>query len=364
MNHILVTYAGRAPGLNFCKSLRKATEKFFIVGIDDNKYSIMWAEADKKILVPSYKSEKYIDLINKICDEYQIDVIYPSKSNGELLLLAANRDKLHARIFLPDEDDVILFEDKWLTYLKIKELNLCRVPQTYLIHNKEELEERMRKLSGDGSCDVWIRRIYGSGGAGSISTKDINLAVAWIDRFHGWGKFTISEKLSEKTMTWSAIWKDGKLITSKIRERLYWEFANRTPSGVTGITGAQRVICDNEIDRISENIIRALSNRPNGTIGIDYTLGYDGKPYLTEIQASRLYTSTLFMASCGLNLPYILYKCAMDEELSPQDVDVEIDSNQVWLKYIENEPFLISMDEIKSKEYEMEQLLNHIADES
>lgn len=41
---------------------------------------------------------------------------------------------------------------------------------------------------------------------------------------------------------------------------LYWEFANRTPSGVTGITGAQRVICDSEIDRISENIIRALSN--------------------------------------------------------------------------------------------------------
>lgn len=350
MNRVLVTYAGRTPGLNFCKSLRLAEEEFFILGIDTNKYSILWAEADEKLLVPECESEEYIDLINKLVEKYNIDFIYSSKSNKELLIFSENREKLKAKVFFPEKEEVRLFEDKWRTYEVLKEKNIVKLPESFLIHNKEDLKEKFEYLSDNGKKEVWIRRVYGSGGAGSISTSDYRLAECWIDRFNGWGKFTISKKLTKRTCTWSSIWKDGELVISQGRERAYWEFADRAPSGVTGITGAQFARNDKEINDISLKIIKAISKKPNGVLGIDYTYDEEGNLNLTEIQASRLYSSTLFMATCGVNLPYALYKAAMEEKAEIKSA--EIDPDLLWIKYVEIPAFLANKSEIeKIEEY-------------
>ena len=208
--------------------------------------------------------------------------------------------------------------------------------------------EKFNYLSDNGKKEVWLRRIYGSGGAGSIATSDAKLAECWINRFNGWGKFTISDKLSKRTCTWSSIWKDGKLIIEQGREREYWEFADRAPSGVTGITGAQFARNDEYMKQISLNIIKNTSLRPNGALAIDYTYDENGELNLTEIQASRLYSSTLFMSTCGVNLPLILYKTAMGERCNT--TKKEIDENLLWLKYVELEPMLVSRKQIEDIE--------------
>ncbi len=356
MNRVLVTYAGRTPGLNFCKSLRLANEDFFILGIDTNKYSIMWAEADEKLLVPECESDEYINLINKLVDKYSIDFIYPSKSNKELLIISENRDKLKAKVFFPNKEEVLLFEDKWRTYEFLKDKGIVRLPESYLVHDKKELREKFDYLSNNGSKEVWIRRVYGSGGAGSIATSDYRLAECWIDRFNGWGKFTLSKKLTKRTCTWSSIWKDGELIISQGREREYWEFADRAPSGVTGITGAQFARNDKEINEISLKVIKAISKRPNGVLGIDYTYDEDGILNLTEVQASRLYSSTLFMATCGINLPYILYKTAMSEKIDIKNNG--IDPELLWVKYVEIPPILVNRKEIADLEEYSNKIIN------
>lgn len=357
MFKVLVTDAGRSPALNFCRSLRLSNEDIFIVGLDRNQYSLTWAEVDLKIASIDYKDERYIDFINYIIDTYQIDLVYPSKTGGELLFLAYNQDKLHAPVFLPDLKDIELFEDKWKTYQYISEHNLCKVPETYLVNNKKELYTYMKKLTENFTKEAWIRRIYGSGGAGSIPTKDYCLAKAWIDRNEGWGKFSIAKKLTDKTMTWSGLWKNGELIISQARERLYWEFADRAPSGVTGITGAQRGIKSEELDSLSIKVIKAMSKNPNGCICIDFTLDEEGCPNLTEIQASRLYTSTHFMAKCGVNLPYIFCKLGLNQKIEESELNKMIDEKLIWLKYVENYPSIVSQNEFEIRKRELDSIL-------
>ena len=363
MKRILVTDVGRSPALNFCRSIRLANEDIEIVGIDSNKFSLTWAEADIKVLVPKCKNEKYIKLINHLIDKYHVDFVYPSKTGQELLTIAENRDKLHATVCLPSQEDIVLFEDKWKTYNKLKDTNLCSLPESYMIYGEEDLFEHMKQLSGDFKKEVWIRRIYGSGGACAIPTYDFELAKSWINRFDGWGKFMISEKLTKKTLTWSGIWDNGNLVVSLIRERLYWEFADRSPAGVTGITGAQRIIESGEISRMSENVVRYLSENPHGCICVDYTLDEEGVPNLTEIQASRSYTSSLFMTKCGLNLPYILYKVGMGLPVTEDEKQRTIDSDKIWLKYCETYPGLVNISDLENSEADMQELLLEIANE-
>lgn len=350
-NRILVTSVGRAPALNFCRSLRLSNQDFYIVGMDTNKYSLSWAEADEKILVPKItNTEQYINLINYLIEKYNINFVYPSKTDSDLLVIARNRDLIKAKTFFPDQVDIDLFEDKWETYKLLNEKKICPLPETYLINSEIELYNLMEKMTNGFTIEIWLRRVYGSGGACSISTNDFYLARSWINRFDGWGQFTIAKKLTDKTLTWSGIWKDGNLIVSMVRERLYWEFADRAPSGVTGITGAQRLVKNEYINNLSNTIIRSVSKKPNGTISIDYTLDENGIPNLTEIQASRLYTSTHFMTKCGINFPFIFYKVAMGQEVSDTEKNAKLNENYLWLKYVGNYPILIEESELD--EYE------------
>lgn len=355
---VLVTDVGRSPALNFCRALRLTNEEIFIVGLDTNKFSLTWAEADVKLLSPECTNEKYINYINYVIDKYKVNLMYPSKTGDELLFLAENQQRIHAPLFLPDLEDLQLFEDKWRTYLLVKDL--CKAPQTYLVHNKKELYYYMQEITDGFKKEVWIRRIYGSGGSGSIATNDYMLAKAWIDRNDGWGKFTVSKKLTNKTMTWSGLWKNGELVASLTRERMYWEFANRAPSGVTGITGAQCALFSEELNDVSQKVIKALSKHPNGCIGVDYTLDDEGCPNLTEIQPGRMYTSSHFMAKCGINFPYLFCKLALNIKISKDELNYKINEDMLWLKYVETYPSIVSKAYIQNEVDSMNQILSKL----
>lgn len=361
MKRVLVTDVGRSPALNYCRALRISNEDYFIVGIDSNKYSLTWAEADVKLLVPTADYENYIDLINHIIDKYQIDFVYPSKTGKELLLISDNRERLHAKVCLPDKSDIDLFEDKWKTYETLSKSGLCAMPLSYLVYDETDLYEHMKELSDNFTKEIWLRRIYGSGGACAIATDDFELAKCWVRRYNGWGKFMISKKLTKKTLTWSGIWNKGKLEISLIRERLYWEFADRSPAGVTGITGAQRVIKNEKIHNQSIEIVKYLSKNPHGAICVDYTIDENGVPNLTEVQASRLYTSSYFMAKYGLNLPDVLCKVGLNEEIKEEDLgQCTLNENKIWLKYVETYPNIVDISALEESERDKDRMLDEV----
>ncbi|BBK22827.1 hypothetical protein Aargi30884_17300 [Amedibacterium intestinale] len=352
MKRIIVTSAGRGPAINFCRSLNMLKNKeYYIIGLESNKYSLLNVEADERILCPSGESNEFIPFLKKVIQASKADFLYASKTNEELWKISEYRSELDVNLFLPEDKDIKIFENKYETYLLMKKAGI-KVPRTILINKVGDLEVAFSEFKGN---KIWLREIIGSGGKNSIPTDDINLAKSWINRYNGWGNFTASEVLTKRTATWIGIWKDGNLIISQSRERLYWEYSELAPSGVTGITGAQITKKSKLIDEIAEKAIKACVSKPHGIISVDFTYDYDGIPNPTEIQASRFYTSIYFLAKAGLNLPHIMLKCAFDEKVEKfKNKYSPLEDNLLWVKFVDCLPKLSTLDDldkiIKGKE--------------
>lgn len=346
MKKVIVTNSGRGAGINFCKSLRLADEKIELICLDKDKYSMLASEADKLYYCPPATSDEYLPFLKKVIKETGADFLYPSKTNEDLWVISKHRDELGIKTFLPPDEEIQIYEDKFKTYNILKDAGI-KVPYTIMIHNEKELENAIKDIKGG----IWLREVIGCGGKGSIPTDDFELAKAWINRFNGWGKFSASEILTDKTATWSGIWNNGELVISQVRKRLYWEYGYLTPSGVTGITGAQITAKDRIIDDIAMKAIKAISKKPHGIISVDFTYDKEGYPNVTEIQASRFYSSTYFMAKAGLNLPHILLKIAFGEELPEFDTKFSpLEENLLWIKHVDCLPVLTKLDKV-GKEY-------------
>ena len=358
MKKVLITEAGRATGINVTRCLRMAGEPITVIGLEKDKYSIFNSEADTTLLMPDITRDKegFIAFLDDVIEREKPDVLYPAKTNEVLWEISHRRERLRTHIFLPDKEKVALFEDKFRTSQLWEKAGL-RVPHGMMIHSEDDLRRAFKTIGKR----LWFRKIKGCGGSGSIDTDDFDLAKAWINRFDGWGCFMAAECLTRNTTSWSAIWKNGELVVSQIRKRLYWEFPYLSPSGVTGITGAQVTVRDPQLDEIALKAIKTVDDKPHGIISLDFTYDSDGIPNPTEVQASRFFTSMYFMAKGGLNFPYILLKLALNEDCPVFTTKFSpIEPGLVWIKYIEHEPVLTSLNRIEQNVRQLDQTMENI----
>ncbi len=311
MKRVLVTGAGGSPGTGFTRSLRAAPEKFHVIGFDTNKYNLLRAEVDERYLVPEVKDPSYLPVVIDILKQARPDLMHIQIS-AEMIAISKIRNELSCKLFLPKHETIITCEDKYLSYQAWVKAGL-KVPGTILLEKPEDLTRAFKELGPK----LWLRFTSGSAGRGALPTDDPEEAKLWIDFRKGWGKFTAAECLEPETITWQAIWKDGKLIVAQGRKRLYWEFANRAPSGVTGITGTGVTVSDPVVDEIALKAIAAIDTHPDGVFGVDLTYDKNGVPNPTEINIGRFFTTHQFFTAAGLNMPYIFVQAGLGAPLPP-----------------------------------------------
>jgi carbamoyl-phosphate synthase large subunit len=179
----------------------------------------------------------------------------------------------------------------------------------------------------------------------------------WIDFSGGWGSFTAAEYLSPQSVTWQSIWNRGELVVAQGRKRLYWEFADRAPSGITGITGGAVTVADAVVDELSQRAVLAIDREPNGIFSVDMTYDKQGQPCLTEINIARFFTTHLFFTRAGLNMPHIFIKLAFGEE--PPAVGRKLNplpSGLAWIRGMDMEPVLTDVSAITEAEEALEAL--------
>lgn len=348
IKRILVGGAGGAPSLNFIRSLRKAEEKFYITGICCNKYDLCKAKkyVNKLILVPPAKDEAdYIPILKQVIAEEKPHFMHV-QNDEEVFAVSKRRSELNVKTFLPEHNVIEICQDKFKSAQKWRQAGIV-VPKTYLINNENDLKEAFDSLGGK----VWIRAITGAFGKWSLPTDNCDFAKFWINYHNGWGIFSAAEYLSPETITWLSIWKDGKLIVAQSRKRLYWEFANRSVSGVTGITGTGVTISNRKLDKLAQNVIFAIDNKPNGIYGVDLTCDSNGIPNPTEINIGRFFTTHQFFTEAGLNMPYIYIKLAFAEELPLIRKKFNpLPQGLAWVRGMDVDPVLTSLKEIQSYE--------------
>ena len=345
MKRILVTSAGGAPSANFIRSLRDAPEKFWIVGIDANKYTIQRSEADENYLVPYANDQDYLTVLLKIINKTNIEFLH-CQMNGEMLTVSQIREQIGVITMLPSHEAIEILEDKYRSYKCWKKAGIP-VPESMRINNEQDLRDALDRFGPR----IWVRAVQGAAGKGSLPTEDFDIARSWIEFQKGWGNFTAAECLEPQTVTWLSLWKDGELIVAQGRKRLYWEFADRSPSGVTGITGTGVTVSDPILDELAQKSILAVEERPNGIYGVDMTFDKKGNPNLTEINVGRFFTTHYFFTTAGLNMPYIYVKMAYGEKPAlPEKRINPLTPGLAWVRGMDCHPVLTNVEKIERDE--------------
>jgi hypothetical protein len=337
---IVVLTSGDGAGLNFTRSLRHAGG-YKIVGIDVSFDDYIASEADERILLGASDEQRVLEIISDSAAEHAADLVYAADTDNLLMLISRKRQELGVPMLLPDYDDHMRAEDKWQTYLRLAAAGLP-VPDTELVRGDSELQRLL-----DRHQSVWLRYTSGSGGAGSLATDSYDLAKAWVETHNGWGKFTVAERLSRRMATFSGIWDNGTLVASQLRERTSWKYGHVSVSGVTGVTGGQKTIWDRDLHDLAVRSVQAVLDRPHGAAGVDFTYGYDDKPYITEIQPARFYSSMQFLAAVGINLPDIYCRLALGLSLPPADECINpVRVPYYWYRAVDMPPKLMTQAEV------------------
>jgi hypothetical protein len=350
LKRILVTACGGAPSIGFVRSLRDADEEFYIIGCDCNAYTLQRTETDEAILCPRAKEPEYIPFLKKIIKDKGVDFIH-AQPDVEVGILSKHREELDTRTFFPAKRTVEILRDKSRSFEYWKKAGL-KVPDTMMIKNESDLKRAFERFGSD----IWLREIEGAAGRGSLSGPTYSLAKEWIAYRNGWGRYTAARRLTRDTVTWMSIYKEGELVVAQGRKRLYWEFADRTQSGVTGLTGAGMTISDPVVDKVAQQAVFAVDDNPSGIFSVDLTYDQDGIPNPTEINIGKFFTTHYFFTRAGLNMPYIYLKLAFDEEIPqiPQKIN-PLPENLLWIRGMDVQPVLTRRSVVREalKQYEL-----------
>lgn len=337
--HILITGAGGPAAIGFTRSLLEC-EDMYPIGVDCDKFMLQGAETHLKFLVPKANDPSYVPVMKDIVREHNIVFIH-AQPDVEIPILQEN---FPDRVFLPNKKTIQICQDKFQSYELWRKAFLS-VPETIMLDEPDDI----RRAFGRFGSPIWIRAIKGAAGNKSFPAKTIEMAVAWLNHYEGWGKFSAAEylmgvdgKWGRTSVTWTSLWKDGELVVAQGRERLTWAYADRAPSGITGLTGIGKTVSDAIVDSIAVRAIKAIDEKPHGIFSVDLTEDKDGTPCPTEINIGRFFTTHQFFTEAGLNMPEIYVRVGLGEDMLLPAVRVNpLPTDLYWIRSIDREPVLV-----------------------
>ncbi|MEH7523980.1 carboxylate--amine ligase [Bacillus sp. JJ1503] len=349
MKKILITDVGVAPAENVIKSWNQSIMKEEIVGVSRNPVNLFTSKTQMKRHIP-YEyvfGKEYKKSLLRILEEEKPELAV-FMSDREILEASKFRNEITAigtKLFMPSHEVIDNCTDKYKSY-KVWQAEGIKVPKTIVINNESDLKTAFSHL-GNKEGNVWLRCTVGAGGRGALPTNDYDFAKNWIDTYKGWGTFTASELLqSDKTVTWLSIWYEGELVVAQTRRRKSWGFANRTLSGVTGITGVGETYSNEIVDRVSMDTILAIDKMPHGVFGVDMTYDQNNFPNPTEINM-RFFTTCYFFTEAGLNMPEIYKNIILYNEFPSLDKKMNpLQDGLLWIRDMDREPVLTCEKEI------------------
>lgn len=346
MAKIYVGGAGGAPSNNFIRALRQSPRSYEIVGGTSSPSDLLMADVERGYLVPNANDASYADRLLDILRTERPDLIHV-QHDYEVLAISEMREAIHeagVRTFLPSKQTVRDCVDKYASYAHWARAGVP-TPKTQRIDDEADLKRAFSELGPR----IWLRATTGGGGRGALPTDDIAFAKLWIQRFDGWGAFTAAECLTPRSTTWSSLWLDGELVVAQTRRRQSWGFADRTLSGVTGVTAVGETDSDAAVDEVAQAAIAAIDPKPNGIFSVDMTLDAAGRPHATEINIARFFTTIAFFAAAGLNMPEIYCELALQGRSIWDGPKVNpLPKGLLWLRGMDQAPQLRRRDELEA----------------
>lgn len=348
---ILVAGAGGAPSEGVIKSLQQCSKGDKVIGMGSDPADLVLSAAEKKYFVPYANHPDYEKTLFNIITKEKPDMLH-CQNDLEIFEISKLRDKIEAagvKLFMPVHDTIDKCVHKYKSYLKWREAGVV-VPENILINNLDDLKRAFEAL-GDEKGKIWLRSTeLGGGGKGALPTNDFEFGKRWIENYNGWGKFIAAEMLTPETVTWLSVWHEGELVVAQTRARRGWTHANRTLSGVTGVTKVGITISDDAVTEIALKSVKSIDNKPHGIFGVDMAYDSNGIPNPTEINIARFFTTVLFFTQAGLNMPKIYKDIALYNEFPQLKKNINpLQDGLMWMRGMDTEPKLLTDTEIEKQ---------------
>jgi carbamoyl-phosphate synthase large subunit len=340
---ILIAGAGGAPSEGVIKSLQECDKGDEIIGMGSEPADLVLSAAQKKYFVPYANHPDYEKTLFDIIEKEKPDLLH-CQNDLEIFEISKLRDKITAagvKLYLPSHQTIDTCVHKYKSYLQWKASGVV-VPENILINTPEDLKLSFEKL-GDASGKIWLRSTeLGGGGKGALPTNDYEFGKRWIENYNGWGKFIAAEMLTPETVTWLSLWHEGELVVAQTRARRGWTHANRTLSGVTGVTKVGVTVSDENVTAIALNSVKSIDEKPHGIFGVDMAYDKNGIPNPTEINIARFFTTVLFFTQAGLNMPKIYKDIALYNEFPQLQNKINpLENGLMWMRGMDTEPRLL-----------------------
>jgi carbamoyl-phosphate synthase large subunit len=280
VSNVLVPGASAPAGINTIKSLKLANFKGKVLSTDSNALSAGFYLADYGEVVPEVESKDYLEVLFKIIDKYDINVLMPS-SGHDIFPFSENKEKLKRNgvVAVVSERDVLeICRDKILTFEHLnKKFNL---PFTTDKTNKiSEFPVIAKPRYGKGSRD--IIKIDDSAELDYVDSRYSNMIY---QEYLPGDEYTI-DVLSDM---------DSNPITSVPRVRMQTR---------GGISTKGKIVLDKELIEESFRIVKHLNII--GPSCVQVKKDKDGGFKLVEINP-RLGGGTIFSTLAGANFPKMI----------------------------------------------------------
>lgn len=320
MNVLLTSVGRRAYMVKYFKNVLKGEGEVHVCNSDDR--TVAFHYADKSVISPLIYDEAYIPFLLDYCKKNKIDILL-SLFDIDLLVLARNKEKFAAvgtRVIVSDEKLIEICNDKWKTYLFLKE-NGFNVPKTYLTLQKVLLAID----SGELKYPIVVKPRFGCGSI-AMSVAEDEMALLYYFRRN-------VRTIGETYLKYEAANEEEKII--------YQEFLPGEEYGadiINDLSGALQTVIpkkkvamragETDIAVLEDNaVITAELERLSaltkhiGNMDCDVFL-VDGKPYILEMNA-RFGGGYPFSHMGGCDLPRALVHWCKNEDAPKECFAVE-----------------------------------------
>ena len=318
---LLVMAAGTGACNNLVRSLRAGDPEVYIVGCNDDRFTLKQSSADRLYLTPPVAAEEFESALLRLLDHEKIDLVIPS-GDGDVLALSTLRDKLGSRCFLPEAQVIDLCQDKF-DLTQFLAARGVPVPATCVVTQLDGLGATFKQLGRHRP--LWCRVRAGSRSLGAAPVNTVRQARGWIrywEEMRGIpaDRFTLSEYLPGRDFMCMSLWRDGQMVLVTTFEKLSYFGGEAYPSGKSSLSSLAKTIIDTRLVDISSQAIRAVSPTASGAFSVDLKENREGVPCITEINAGRFPSGTnIFDLTGRVNLAATFVRVALDERVAVRE---------------------------------------------
>jgi carbamoyl-phosphate synthase large subunit len=315
---ILVTGAGTGASGNLIRGLRATKLTPYIVGVNDDRFTLRQSPADRNYLVPRSSVEAFCQVIAEIVHREHVNVVIAT-GDQEVKALSDRRAEIPIPLFLPGPDTIALCQDKYALNLFLRERDIP-APLTYPVTTLGDVDDIMARLPRQRLA--WCRLRSGSRSMGATAVTSAEQARAWIGQWQDLrgiavSDFTLSEYLPGRHLVLQGVWRHGVLLLAQTVECLSYFAAGNNPTGVFSVPSLAKTVFEPAVLDICLRAVAAIDPGASGAFVIELREDVRGVPAITEINVGRFAMGvTALLGTARHNLLEVFVSAAVGEPVT------------------------------------------------